>query len=235
MQTNNKIEHGWTRFSWCHRPFWTTLNVQKHFSIQKVPANTDPCCCMPNEKYCNNGMQRFLCNTIYMYQYNKCHTITIHHKRNSMNYQHCRVSNERWWLSCLHNFFISRLVDMFIGHSTQKINTNIYGCRGKWAVELRRRGPWWHPEEISKKKSRVFRLRSGVSSPGYLHRHPYATLDYIRHGITTDFSWHIHSLPFIIINLHNYSPFPIPSRWKPVDGCPTPVHVSPAVGKSKRS
>jgi hypothetical protein len=42
----------------------------------------------------------------------------------------------------LRDFFISRSADVFIGRSAQKINTNIYGCKGKRAMELWRRGPW---------------------------------------------------------------------------------------------
>jgi hypothetical protein len=72
----------------------------------------------------------------------------------------------------LTDFFISCSAEVFIGSSAQKINTNIYGCRAKRAMELWCRGPWWHPEEISKTKSRVFRLRSQVSSSGYLHVTP---------------------------------------------------------------
>jgi hypothetical protein len=87
------------------------------------------------------------------------------------------------------------------------------------------------PWRNTKEKVGVFRLRSEMSSSGHFHRHPYAMLDYIRHGITIDFSWHIRSSPVVIINLQNYSPFPIPSCWKPVDGCPTPVHVFSCCGE----
>jgi hypothetical protein len=53
-------------------------------------------------------------------------------------------------------FFISRSADIYIDRSAQKINTNVYGCRGKRAVELWLSGSWWRPEEITKKTSGCF-------------------------------------------------------------------------------
>jgi hypothetical protein len=100
------------------------------------------------------------------------------------HYQYLRKHRKRWILGVntnnyggigkrrnLHEFFLKQLrwnreavelYKLFGWRSAQKINTNIYGCRGKRAVELWRRRPWWHPEAIPKKSQGVLTTFRGA-------------------------------------------------------------------------